>query len=38
VFANHDAIIDEHAQIIGSFIRMPHNNINDIKDRLATAA
>ena len=37
VFANHDAIIDEHAQIVGSFIRMPHNNINDIKDRLATA-
>ncbi len=34
MFANHDLIIDEHAEIIGSFSRIPHNN-NGNKDRLA---
>lgn len=28
VFANHDTIIDERAQVIGSFIWRPHNNSN----------
>jgi CRISPR/Cas system-associated endoribonuclease Cas2 len=38
MFANHDAIIDEHAEIIGSFSRIPHNKINGNKDRLGTVA
>jgi CRISPR/Cas system-associated protein endoribonuclease Cas2 len=36
VFANHDFIIDEDAEMIGSFIRIPHNKTNCIKDSLAT--
>jgi hypothetical protein len=29
VFANHDTILDERAQVIGSFIWSPHSNNND---------
>lgn len=38
VFANHDTIIDERAQVIGSFIWRPHNenDDNNITDKLTT--
>ena len=32
VFANHDTILDERAQVIGSFIWSPHSNNNDDDD------
>ncbi|MGC2381639.1 MAG: hypothetical protein WA631_00865, partial [Nitrososphaeraceae archaeon] len=36
VFANHDTIIDEHAQIMGSFIWKPHNNNNSYNGDMMT--
>ena len=36
VFANHDTIIDEHAQIMGSFIWKPHNNNNSYNGDIMT--
>ena len=36
VFANHDTIIDEHAQIMGSFIWKPHNKNSSYNGDMMT--